>query len=205
MFSQGIIRRIGNSATTRVRANNWIPRDNFKRPITSLGPNPPTKVSDYIMSAIAEWNEGLLRSVFTPFDAEEILKIPLCTRNVIDFWAWHEESKGVFTVRSAYRMILRTKLSREGWIEEEAGTSGNESASNQWSTIWHIKVPLKLRVFVWRLARQSIPCNVLLHHRNMATNETCALCGVRDTWRHALLSCPMAGSMWVLAPDHIVE
>ena len=162
-------------------------------------------MAQLIDNTTASWNENLVRSVFTHFDVEEIIKIPLCTRKIPDFLAGHEESKGVFTVRSAYRMILRTKLSREGWIEEEAGTSGNESGSNQWSSIWHIKVPSKLRMFVWRLARQSIPCNVLLHHRNMATTHTCALCGARDTWRHALLSCPMAGSVWVLAPDHIVE
>lgn len=204
-MAQGIIRRIGDGTSTGICTHNWIPRDNFKRPITSLVPNPPHLVAQLIDNTNASWNENLIRTVFTHFDAEEILKIPLCTRTVSDFWAWHEESKGIFTVRSVYRMILRTKLSRENWIEEEADTSVNQSESNQWSSTWHIKVPSKLRVFIWRLARQSIPCNVLLHHRNMATTETCALCGARDTWRHALLSYPMAGSVWVLAPDHILE
>ena len=90
-MAQGIIRRIGNGEETDVWTHNWIPRDNFKRPITSLVPKPPTKVSDFIESSTAEWNEGLVRAVFTQFDAEEILKIPLCTRNMADFWAWHEE------------------------------------------------------------------------------------------------------------------
>ena len=35
-----------------------------------------------------------------------ILNIPLCNRSQHDFWAWHHDKKGVFTVRSAYRMLI---------------------------------------------------------------------------------------------------
>ena len=85
ILAQWIIRRIGNGEETDVWVQNWIPRENFKRPVTSLVPNPPSKVSDFIDPNTAEWKEGLVRTVFTPFGAEEILKIPLCTRNVTDF------------------------------------------------------------------------------------------------------------------------
>lgn len=68
----------------------------------------------------------------------------------LDEGVWHEENRGTFTVRSAYRMILRTKLSREGWLHEEEGTS-NIQESKQWSAIWHLRVPSKLWMFVWRL------------------------------------------------------
>lgn len=160
---RGVVRRVGNGASTSIWQHNWIPRDNFKRPITSLVPNPPERVSDLIDATSAQWRENLVRVVFTPFDAAEILKISLCTRNITDFWAWHEERRGVFTVRSAYRMILRTKISRERWLHEEEGTS-NLQESKQWSAIWHIQVPSKLRMFVWRLARQSMPTGEVLHH-----------------------------------------
>ena len=148
ILAQGIIRRIGDGTSTGIWTHNWIPRDNFKRPITSLVTNPPAMVSQLIDTSTAAWNENLIRTVFTRFDAEEILKIPLCTRIISDFWAWHEESSGIFTVRSAYRMIIRTKLSRESWIEQEASTSASQSESNHWTSTWHIKVPSKLRVFV---------------------------------------------------------
>ena len=82
----------------------------------------PTLVSELIDPTSATWNENLVRSVLTHFDAEEILRIHLCTRQVGDFWAWHEEKRGVFTVRSAYHMIMRTKLSRERWLYDEEGT-----------------------------------------------------------------------------------
>lgn len=110
---QGIIRRIGNGETTDIWGVNWLPRTNMKRLITSLMQQPPTRVSELINQATSTWDEQLVRATFIPIDAETILQIPLCTRQMEDFWAWSEDRKGNFTVSSAYRMIQRTKLSRE--------------------------------------------------------------------------------------------
>ena len=130
-----------------------------------------------------------LRSSARPplLDAEDILKIPLCTRKVADFWAWQEEARGMFSVCSAYHMILRTKHEREAWLNEEEGTSIVQQEADKWSNIWHLQVPSKLRMFVWRLARNYMPTIDLLKHRNMVTEDNCPLCGAVDTWRHALL------------------
>ena len=67
-----------------------------------------------------------------PIDAEAILSIPLCTRNIPDFWAWSAEKKGGFSVRSAYRLIIHTKIARELWIDEEEGTSATRYDSSSW-------------------------------------------------------------------------
>ena len=169
--------------------HNWIPRDNYKRPITALVQNPPDRVSQLIDVTSACWNEGLVRTIFTHFDAEAILKIPLCTRRLDDFWAWHHDPRGRFSVRSAYHMILKTKHDRKAWLHEEGGTSYEFSETNNWSMIWHIQVPLKLSMFLWRLARQSMPTGAVLNHRHMSTENTCLLCGAVDTWKHALITC----------------
>ena len=39
----------------------------------------------------------------------------------------------------------------------------------------------------------------------MATSGACKLCGVADSWRHALLNCSMARSVWALAEEDMVE
>ena len=101
----GLIKRIGNGEITNIWSDNWIPRENMKRPLTSLKSVPPTKVSELINSTTSSWDEQLVRSVFIPIDAEAILAIPLCTRQVEDFWAWSEDRRGIFTVRSAYKTI----------------------------------------------------------------------------------------------------
>ena len=202
---QGTVKRIGDGESTYIWRHNWIPREGVRRPITSLTQNPPIMVSELIDSTTASWKEELIRATFARFDADDILKIPLCTRKVADFWAWQEEPKGNFSVRSCYRMILRTKLEREAWMSGEAGTSIVQQEADKWSTIWHMQVPSKLRMFVWRLARNSMPTIDLLKHRNMATEDKCPLCGAVDSWRHALFMCPMSSSVWALAPEELVH
>lgn len=64
--------------------------------------------------------------------------------------------------------------------------------------------PSKIRVFLWRLARHSIPTTDVLHRRNMATQIVCPLCGCGDSWRHALLSCTMSRCIWALTEETIV-
>ena len=147
ILAQGIIRRIGDGESTDIWLYNWIPRDSFKRPITSLVPNPPQRVSDLIDTTSAQWNAGLIRLVFIMVDANEIQKIPVCMQRQPDFWAWHEEPTGHFTIRLAYQMILQTKTSREGWWNDADGSSTGQN-NIFWSTIWHIQVPSKHRMFL---------------------------------------------------------
>ena len=102
-------------------------------------------------------------------------------------------------------MILKTKHDMEAWLHEKGGTSYEFSKNNNWSMIWHIQVPSKLRMFLWRLARQTMPTGTVLQHRHMSTENTCLLCGAVDTWKHALISCPMSASVWALAPEELVH
>ena len=120
---QGLVRRIGNGETTDIWHDYWLPRTVMKRPITSLAHDTPQLVSELINHSMASWNEPLVRATFIPIDAERILKIPLCNRQIEDFWAWSEDRRGIFTVRTVYRMIQQKKLSREGWLYEQGGSS----------------------------------------------------------------------------------
>ena len=98
LLQQGITRRISNGQTTEIWVDNWIPKEMTPRPITSLVADPARYVSELMLPATASWNEEVIRKVFLPIDAEAILRIPVCTRNIDDFWAWYPEKKGNFTV-----------------------------------------------------------------------------------------------------------
>jgi hypothetical protein len=63
------------------------------------------------------------------------------------------------------------------------------------------KVPSKIRVFAWRLARFSLPTGDALNHREMATVPSCSLCGVNDAWKHSLIECTMALCVWALMDE----
>ncbi|KAK4416899.1 hypothetical protein Salat_2515400 [Sesamum alatum] len=81
-----------------------------------------------------EWNEDLVRTHFFEEDASCILGISSTANG--DYWmVWHFDTKGCFTVRSAYGMALRllstasssssslalseaSACSRRGWISQ---------------------------------------------------------------------------------------
>lgn len=112
----------------------------------------------------------------------------------------------MFTVRSAYRMINGIKHQREDWLEHRPSHSNREAESKAWSQLWKVKVPSKIRVFVWRLAQMSLPTGSVRHERNMATSSACCLCDEElDSWRHSLFECRMARCVWALGDEEILE
>jgi hypothetical protein len=205
VLKQGLVRRIGNGKTTHVWNMNWIPRDGLLRPIPTNHEEPPQLVSELIDAQTRSWDMEKLQEFMLPMDQEVIRNILLPSRRQEDHWAWHYDKKGIFLVCSAYRMLVSTKETRTTWLEGSVGVSGVKKVEKEWLALWHVRVPSKLRVFLWRLGKQSLPTTDVLHHRNMATQMACALCGSLDSWRHSLLECNMARSIWALLPDEIVE
>ena len=120
-------------------------------------------------------------------DVEAISGIPHSTRCQDDFLAWRYEKKGVFSVRSANRMLVSNRERTAAWREGRPGKSDFKSEENEWTTLWQVHVPSKIKMFLWRLAQQSIPFGDVLHHRKMAASSSYAICGMEDSWRHSLV------------------
>jgi hypothetical protein len=209
VLKHGLIKRIGTGEETLIWDTKWLPRDGLLRPLSFMLDTtvhePPILVSELIDNMLMTWNQELLGTVFLPMDAELIANIPLSTRSQSDFWAWHYEWNGLFTVRSAYRMLINTREQRSAWLEDRLGSSRVSEEEKGWSMLWKVKVPSKLKVFLWRLARQSLPTADVAHHRHMAPHSMCVVCGEQDSWRHSLLDCLQARSVWALAPEEIGE
>jgi hypothetical protein len=72
---------------------------------------------------MAAWDNQKLQTYFLPMDVEMISNIPLCTRRHIDFWAWHYDKKGIFSVWYAYHMLVNTRETWTAWLDEHDGSS----------------------------------------------------------------------------------
>ncbi|XP_020153203.1 uncharacterized protein [Aegilops tauschii subsp. strangulata] len=201
----GLIKRIGNGQSTNIWTDNWLPRDEMLHPYGSVSPNPPTFVAELIDPTSASWIRERVEEVFMPMDVPIILGIPLCTRNIPDFWSWNFEKKGNFTVKSAYRMLVTIKQRREAWLEGNAGPSRTAAEENSWKNLWKIKVPGKVRMFLWRLSKQSLPTNDVRAHRHMTDSPACGICGSPDSWRHSLVNCTMSRCIWALVDDEMAQ
>jgi len=172
----GLIKRIGTGETTSIWRDDWLPTDSLRRPIQGEAPNQPQRVSELIIQSMASWDTDKLHQFFTPADVEVILNIPLSYKTQEDFWAWHYEKTGVFSVRSAYRMLSLRRL-----LVENAMRSNRKESEREWKLLWRVQVPPKVSVFLWRLARTSLPSADVLHQQNMADHGRCQICGADDS------------------------
>ena len=176
------------------------------KPMCSTSPDPPQTVSELIDPTTRTCNRPILMQHFVKPDVDVIMSIPLSFRVQQDFWAWHYDKRGIFSVRSAYRMLSAIKFQREDWLEHRTGHSNIAAYNKSWSLLWKVKVPSKVRLFAWRLAHTSIPTGTLKHERKMAGSPVCSICNdALDTWRHSLMNCRMARCVWALADANQVE
>jgi hypothetical protein len=85
---------------------------------------------------------------------------------------------GFFLVRSSYQMlvIVINKERATTYLESIAGRSDIAAVEKKWLAIWKLRIPSKIKVFLWRLACASIPSADVLHHRNMSTRDKCGIC-----------------------------
>lgn len=141
---------IGNGESMDVCTDRWIPRTILFKVIS---PRPSyiiaCKVRDLIDSANVCWNESLVRSLLLPCDADIVLNMPLYDVWPQDQLLWHYSSNGLFSVRSAYHVILGDRF-MDG--------CGSSLVDNRiWRTIWNLEVPPRIRLFGWRVCWGILP------------------------------------------------
>ena len=100
ILALGIIKRVGTGADTDIWSDNWIPRDYKLRPLCALRADPPQQVSELIDSVTRTWNKQMLVEHFVGPDVDAILNIPLSSRLQDDFYVWHYDKRGIFSVKS---------------------------------------------------------------------------------------------------------
>lgn len=103
-FKLGHIWRIGIGESVNIWIDPWVPASPHRRIITSRGLTILTQVSKLIDPNIERCDEELIRSIFNPVDIRRILQILSNIQAFYDFIAWNPDQKGIFSVRTAYKI-----------------------------------------------------------------------------------------------------
>ena len=74
-------------------------------------------------------------------NATAILNLPRPRVVCSDFWAWEGENSGVFSMRSAYRMLMERKVAQN----QLPGSSIH--GESVWKALWKLRVQPKIRYF----------------------------------------------------------
>ncbi|KAK8554363.1 hypothetical protein V6N12_031327 [Hibiscus sabdariffa] len=104
-------------------------------------------------------------------------------------WRWDERRR--FTLASAYRSLL---------------SDSTQLRDPKRRIIWALRVPQRIRVFMWITAHKWYLTNVELVRRHISLSDGCSICfkGVEDI-EHVLWKCTKAHELWynVLRSDKL--
>ena len=104
-LKDGLIWRVGDGTQINIWSDPWLTFGVTRRPITPRGQVVLLKVCELVDPFTGEWDSDLVKDIFWEQDAKHILAIPL-KQGMEDSLAWHFESKGKFSVKSADHVLL---------------------------------------------------------------------------------------------------
>jgi hypothetical protein len=95
-----------------------------------------------------------------------------------DNFVWKLTTSGLFTVKSMYADLM----------------NGHTVFLRKY--IWKLKVPLKVKIFMWFLFHKVILTKDNLAKRNWTGCKKCAFCDSKESINHLFFHCPFAKLIW---------
>ncbi|CAN1830979.1 Putative ribonuclease H protein At1g65750 [Linum perenne] len=139
-------------------------------------------VADYA-SPDGEWDYDKL-ALLLPDDAIKLvigISPPNADRGD-DQWTWGEERNGLFSIKSAYRIICKLE---------------NSKLEDPWLSVWKWGGPNRIKFFLWLVVQEKIMTNSVRLRRHFTTDESCDSCpGRAETVLHVLRDCKLAMDVW---------
>lgn len=193
LLHDGIRWRVGNGQKIIVWHDHWLPGRSVTYLTTPIIEGlEDLKVADIIEAGRLTWDKVLIESLFNSRDTQLILSIPLSIRYIEDACVWGADAKGVYTVKSAYSVLLERRQSNDG----EA--INLESKGSIWKQLWHLIIPPKVRVHLWRMCRNCLPTQDNLLARRVEVQALCMRCnGNIESCLHLFVNCPFARDCWL--------
>lgn len=108
LLNRGIKKRIGNGVDTSMFNDPWLSKELTFKPICINRDMSNSKVADFLLPT-GNWDEQKLRESVLDTDCELIRGIPT-NKNLKDKLIWHYDRTGVYTVKSGYKLFMKTKI-----------------------------------------------------------------------------------------------
>uniref|UniRef100_A0A2N9HKV4 CCHC-type domain-containing protein n=1 Tax=Fagus sylvatica TaxID=28930 RepID=A0A2N9HKV4_FAGSY len=187
LIRSGMWWRVGDGSQVKVWGDSWLPTLSAPKLISPC-PSPLTDltVEKLIDPNTHSWALGNYEPYLLPFEVAEISRIPLSLCGARDALVWPASSDGLFSVRSAYRLLLNQEVSLT------PSSSSNDFMRRLWKSIWSLPVTPKVRNFLWRACGESLSTSLNLWKRKVIVAPICDQCqGSPEDALHALWSCPI--------------
>jgi hypothetical protein len=104
--------------------------------------------------------------------------LPFRLNDQQDVFLWNKEKKGTFSVNSLYKC-----LTREGKLPHNC-------------LFWRIKIPNKIKIFLWYLKKGVILTKDNLAKRRWKGSTLCCSCSQEESVQHLFFECHIARAIW---------
>lgn len=183
LIKRGCRRRIGNDNDTKIWKVPWLSCiDNG-----FLSSHMPMELANSNVSSLMEigqnrWDADILNDLCNDRDKQLIQRVPIPSKNKPDSWFWLLDDKGIFTMKSCYRLI-------QGEMETPH--------ARFWRKMWSLKLPGKIINFLWRVCKLCLPTAVRLSSRSVQIDTVCQWCHIgQESDMHVLFECAFADAVW---------
>ena len=191
VIHKGAVWRIGDGKGIDIWDQKWLPDLAYNKVVSPRIDSQINKVCDLFLPNSKVWNEDLINTMFYSWEASVINSTILSEGEENDTLVWPLTPDGLYSVRTAYR------LQENGVSQENPSSSSTGIAATVWKRVWNIQAPSKIKHFVWRALRDSLPTKPNLRIQNIMVDETCSLCeDGTETVLHSLWYCEQAQMVW---------
>lgn len=106
--------------------------------------------------------------------------------------AWSCTPSGNFSTSSAYKLLPASASTNL------AGSSNQDTQRSFWKGIWRMRVPNKIKHFIWRVCNNALPTKCNLVRRHITESDLCELCkeALEDSL-HMLCFCSQVAPVWL--------
>lgn len=184
MLETNLSWRVGNGQQIRFWIDEWVPSQGKLIDLAMHQVDEGMKkarVAEFI-NQHGMWDMDKLR-FWLPSDVCDRIRaiIPPSNLNPNDAMSWKGSSDGSFSVSSAYKFAA-------------ASTSCVDSV---FEVIWRWKGPERIRLHLWKVAKDAFLTNDLRYKRGISMDGMCTLCNTaNEDTLHVMRDYPIAHSVW---------
>ena len=176
--------RVGDGSSIDIWKHRWLDSSGGGKILSPRMDSSLAVVKDLFITGTKMWNSDLLDQML------KSMSVSLHTDRDALIWPWTLD--GVYSVKSAYRILANESLL------SQAGSSNPEASKPLWNGIWRLKVPNKVKHFLWRASNESLPTKFNLYARHILPDNNCGLCEeFPEDVIHCLWLCDHVKSIWL--------
>lgn len=107
----------------------------------------------------------MLQEIFNHRNILTIANLPTPLLETIDQPIWHCSKQGIYTVKSGYRILVKSTQNLD-YI----------GLPSYWTDLWGLNFSSRTKLFLWRACIGNLPVQAVLQHRGMHLDPLRPLC-----------------------------